>query len=119
MLILYKWFLVTNIQLTIIICYLQRLEKRGNKKWKKVIFNGIDPYYSQEYVDELVKVANEYYDIIYKIKENCEWSIYSINNILTLNKICPFTKDGKILRNRYQEVRNNEYWFCKYWFTII
>ena len=72
---------------------------------KRTIFIGTDLYYSQEYVDELVKVANEYYDIIYKIKENCNWSIYSINNILTLNKICRFTKDGKIIRNRYQEVR--------------
>ena len=44
-------------------------------------------------------------NIIDKIEENCKWSIYSINEILTLNKICPFTKDGKILRNSYQEVR--------------
>ena len=42
---------------------------------KRTIFIGTDLYYSQEYVDELVKVANEYYDIIYKIKENCNWSI--------------------------------------------
>lgn len=72
---------------------------------KRTIFIGTDLYYSQEYVDELVKVANEYYDIIYKIKVNCNLSIYSINEYLTINKICPFTKDGKIIRNRYQEVR--------------
>lgn len=71
----------------------------------RTIFVGTELYYSQEYVDEIVKVSNEYYDIIHKIKENCRWSIYSINEILTLNKICPFTKDGKILRNKYQEVR--------------
>lgn len=71
----------------------------------RTIFVGTDLYYSQEYVDEIVKVSNEYYNIIHKIKENCRWSIYSINEILTLNKICPFTKDGKILRNEYQEVR--------------
>lgn len=71
----------------------------------KTIFVGSDLYYSQEYVDEIVKLTNEYYDIIHKIKLNCKASIYSINEILTLNKICPFTKDGKILRNRYQEVR--------------
>ena len=77
----------------------------SNKKVNRTIFVGPDIYYSQEYVDKIVKSANDYYDIIHKIKENCIWSIYSINNILTLNKICPFTKDGKILRNRYQEVR--------------
>lgn len=71
----------------------------------RTIFVGTDLYYSQEYVDEIVKISNDYYDIIHKIKENCILSIYSINNILTLNKIAPFTKGGKILRNRYQEVR--------------
>ena len=77
----------------------------SDKKSNRTIFVGTDLYYSQEFVDEIVKTANDYYDIIHKIKENCIWSIYSINEILSLNKICPFTKDGKIFRNRYQEVR--------------
>lgn len=71
----------------------------------RTIFIGTEIYYSQEYVDDIVKLANDYYDIIHKIEENCKLSIYSINEILTLNKVCPFTKDGKLLRNRYQEVR--------------
>lgn len=71
----------------------------------RTIFVGTDLYYNQEYVDEIVKLTNEYYDIIHKIKLNCKCSIYSVNEVLTLNKICPFTKNGKILRNKYQEVR--------------
>ena len=71
----------------------------------RTIFVGTDLYYSKEYVDDIVKLANEYYDKLDKIKTNCRWSIYSINEILTLNRICPIKKDGKILRNRYQEVR--------------
>ena len=79
--------------------------KMSDKKGIRTIFVGTDLYYSQEYVDDIVKLANDYYDIINKIELNCKCSIYSVNEILTLNKICSFRKDGKILRNRYQEVR--------------
>lgn len=71
----------------------------------RTIFVGTDLFYSQEYVDEIVKLANDYYDIIHKIKLNCELSIYSINEKLILDKICPFIQDGKVIKNRFQEVR--------------
>lgn len=71
----------------------------------RTIFVGTDIYYSEEYVDEIKKLAQDYYDIIHEIELNCKFSIYAINEKLTLDKVCPFTKDGKIMRNRYQEVR--------------
>lgn len=46
-----------------------------NDKKQRTMFIGIDLYYSQEYVDEIVKIANKYHDIIYKIEENCNEEI--------------------------------------------
>lgn len=71
----------------------------------RTIFVGNNIYFSEEYVDEIKKLAQDYYDIIHEIELNCKCSIYAINEKLILDKVCPFTKDGKVVMNRYQEVR--------------
>ena len=76
----------------------------------RTVFIGTDLYYSQEYVDEIVKLANDCYDIIHKIEQNCKWSIYSINDILNFEKITHFDKQGRCTnRNRYQIERLKAY----------
>lgn len=76
----------------------------------RTIFVGTDLFYSQEYVDEIVKIANDYYAIINEIELHCLNSIYSINDILNTEKITHFTKEGICTnRNRYQIERLRAY----------